>query len=131
MDSQYQPDFIVETVTEKSLVEIKDPEKVGSAEVQAKKRVPVMGCHHAQIHAAEHGEKASKYLLIPDDALNLMRRCRGSMRSSVIQAKRGRLCSSPCDACKSKFVSAWAVARKACGFTYGRSLRLSKEQPED
>ena len=69
-DSQYQPDFVVETATEKFLVEIKDPDEVDSAEVQAKKRAAVMWCAHASAHAAQHGGKAWRYLLVPDAALN-------------------------------------------------------------
>jgi type III restriction enzyme len=71
-DSQYQPDFVVETATEKLLVEIKDPEEVDSAEVQAKKRAAVLWCAHASAHATQHGGKMWRYLLVPDAALNAL-----------------------------------------------------------
>jgi type III restriction enzyme len=68
-DRQYQPDFIVETSANRLIVEIKDPEQIEDAEVQAKARAAVEWCQHASDHAAVHGGKPWRYLLIPDEAV--------------------------------------------------------------
>ena len=71
-DRQYQPDFVVETSTHRLLVEIKDVEEVDSIEVQAKARAAVQWCAHANAHAAMHGGKPWRYLLIPDEAVRYL-----------------------------------------------------------
>ncbi len=68
-DRQYQPDFIVETSTHRLIVEIKDPGQLEDDEVQAKARAAVEWCRHANAHAAAHGGKPWRYLLIPDEAV--------------------------------------------------------------
>jgi type III restriction enzyme len=68
-DRQYQPDFIVETSTHRLIVEIKDPEEIEDATVQAKARAAAAWCRHANGHAATHGGKPWRYLLIPDEAV--------------------------------------------------------------
>ncbi|WP_291156360.1 DEAD/DEAH box helicase [Gemmatimonas sp. UBA7669] len=68
-DRQYLPDFIVETSANRLIVEIKDPEQIVDTEVQAKARAAVEWCQHANAHAAVHGGKPWRYLLIPDEAV--------------------------------------------------------------
>lgn len=68
-DNLYQPDFIVETTSERLLVEIKAPDEVDNAEVQAKARAAVQWCAHATAHSVANGGKPWRYLLIPDEAV--------------------------------------------------------------
>ncbi len=68
-ERQYVPDFIVETATERLMVEIKDLEQVEDDEVKAKARAAVTWCGHATAHASVNGGKPWRYLLIPDAAV--------------------------------------------------------------
>ena len=68
-DRQYQPDFIVETSAHRLIVEIKDPEEIDDKDVRAKAQAAVEWCRHANGHAAVHGGKPWRYLLIPDEAV--------------------------------------------------------------
>jgi type III restriction enzyme len=65
-DHAYQPDFIVETSAERLLVEIKGEGEMDDDEVRAKARAAVRWCEHASAHAAAHGGKPWRYLLVPD-----------------------------------------------------------------
>lgn len=68
-ERQYLPDFIVETASERLLVEIKDPGEMEDGEVQAKARAAVLWCTHASVHAQAHGAKPWRYMLVPDEAV--------------------------------------------------------------
>ena len=66
--SEYTPDFVVETTTEKLLCEVKAVGKVDDAIVQVKKDAALKWCHYAN-EAAREG-KPWRYLLVPDAAIN-------------------------------------------------------------
>lgn len=66
----YQPDFVVETLTEKLILEPKRRSEVDDPEVLRKARSAVLWCHVAtEHHANPTGEKPWRYALIPDDAI--------------------------------------------------------------
>ncbi|MBS0338653.1 MAG: hypothetical protein JSS40_18000 [Proteobacteria bacterium] len=67
----YEPDFIVETRTDILMIEPKRADQIGLPEVQAKARAATRWCHHASEHAAQHGSKPWRYLLVPDTAIDL------------------------------------------------------------
>lgn len=66
----YEPDFVVETGTQKLIVEIKRLSDVDDVEVQAKADAAFTWCEYATQHEIEHGGKPWKYVLIPHDAVN-------------------------------------------------------------
>ena len=66
----YQPDFVVETKTEKLIIETKRASDIGDAEVQRKAAAAKLWCHIATDHHAKPlGEKPWRYALIPDTAV--------------------------------------------------------------
>ena len=65
----YEPDFVVETMDRKLLIEPKRRSEMGDEEVQAKARAAVRWRRYASEHAAKHGGKPWSYLLAPHDAL--------------------------------------------------------------
>ncbi|MHB8529799.1 MAG: DEAD/DEAH box helicase family protein [Caulobacteraceae bacterium] len=66
----YVPDFVVETTTEKLILEPKRRSEVEDPEVLRKARSAIHWCHMATEHAAEPvGGKPWRYALIPDDAI--------------------------------------------------------------
>lgn len=68
-DSSYEPDFIVETETEKLMCEPKRASEMEDAVVQAKARAAVTWCKNSTDHANANGGKPWSYLLIPHDAV--------------------------------------------------------------
>ncbi|MBL8215162.1 MAG: hypothetical protein JNK87_30870 [Bryobacterales bacterium] len=69
-DQQYEPDFAVETATEKLLCEPKRATEMTDEVVLAKARAAVEWCKHATEHAKSNGGKPWSYLLIPHDAID-------------------------------------------------------------
>ncbi|MDG2012337.1 MAG: hypothetical protein P8J33_02460, partial [Pirellulaceae bacterium] len=69
-DRSYEPDFVVETVSIKLLIETKARKDLGNADVQRKASAAVQWCEYATAHElqTEHG-KEWKYILIPHDAV--------------------------------------------------------------
>ena len=66
----YQPDFVVETKTEKLILETKRASDVADAEVQRKAAAAKLWCHIAtEHHARPLNEKPWRYALIPDNAV--------------------------------------------------------------
>ena len=63
----YEPDFVVETKSEKWLVEIKMRKELASSDVIAKANAAIEWCTHASAHELAHGGKPWLYLLVPDD----------------------------------------------------------------
>ena len=61
----YQPDFVVETKTEKFICEPKAEDEVDSEEVQMKARAGARWCKDATKHSLSYGGKPWSYLLIP------------------------------------------------------------------
>jgi type III restriction enzyme len=76
-DSSYEPDFIVETETEKLMCEPKRASELDDEVVQAKARAAVTWCHNATEHATANGGKPWSYLLIPHDAITASSTLRG------------------------------------------------------
>jgi len=68
-DESYEPDFVVETMTEKFLCEPKSAADMDDPEVQAKAKAAVEWCRHASEHERRHGGKPWTYLLIPHDVI--------------------------------------------------------------
>ena len=68
-DSDYEPDFVVETETEKLLCEPKRADEMGDETVLAKARAAATWCAHATAHEVENSGKPWRYLLIPHDAI--------------------------------------------------------------
>lgn len=65
----YDPDFVVETQTEKLLCEPKAANEMDDAEVQAKARAAEKWCRYASEHELANGGKPWSYLLMPHDAI--------------------------------------------------------------
>jgi type III restriction enzyme len=69
-DTQYEPDFVVETKTAKLICETKAKKDVEALDVQNKAKAAVKWCDYATIHEKQVGGKPWAYLLIPHDAVN-------------------------------------------------------------
>jgi hypothetical protein len=68
-DNNYEPDFVVETDTEKFLCEPKRADQLHDSTVLAKARAASRWCNHASSHELAHGGKQWRYLLIPHDQI--------------------------------------------------------------
>lgn len=68
-DKQYEPDFVVETKTEKFLCEPKQAKEMTDDAVLDKARAAVTWCTHATEHAKKNNGKPWRYLLIPHDGI--------------------------------------------------------------
>jgi len=68
-EASYEPDFVVETKTEKFLCEPKRANEMTDEIVLAKADAAVTWCKHATAHAKENGGKPWRYLLIPHDQI--------------------------------------------------------------
>jgi type III restriction enzyme len=68
----YQPDFVVETKTEKLILETKRRSDIADVDVQRKANAAKLWCYIAtDYHAKLHGEKPWRYVLIPDGAVQV------------------------------------------------------------
>lgn len=65
----YEPDFVVETIDEKLIVEVKARNELTDEIVQAKARAACQWVEHANKHAAENSGKSWRYVLIPHDEI--------------------------------------------------------------
>jgi type III restriction enzyme len=68
-DNDYEPDFVVETKTEKLLCEPKRADQMRDQVVLAKARAATTWCKHATSHEKDNGGKPWRYLLIPHNAI--------------------------------------------------------------
>lgn len=68
-DADYEPDFAVETKTEKLLCETKRADQLQDPVVLAKARAAATWCQHATKHERENGGKPWRYVLIPHDSV--------------------------------------------------------------
>jgi type III restriction enzyme len=68
-EDSYEPDFVVETITEKLLCEPKRASEMNDETVLAKADAAATWCKHATDHANENGGKPWRYLLIPHDQI--------------------------------------------------------------
>lgn len=69
-DHSYEPDFVVETDTEKFMCEPKRAADMEDPIVLAKAAAAIQWCKNATSHEAEHNGKPWSYLLIPHDAID-------------------------------------------------------------
>ncbi len=69
-NTQYEPDFVVETATRKYICEPKRASEMNDPIVQRKAEAAAIWCQHATQHAAQYGDKPWAYLLIPHDAID-------------------------------------------------------------
>lgn len=66
----YQPDFVVETSTEKLIIEPKQRDKINDPDVRRKSETAMLWCHRANEHYANvDGEKPWRYVLVPHDEI--------------------------------------------------------------
>ena len=68
-DEVYEPDFVVETETDKYLCEPKRADQMKQEDVLAKAEAAVAWCQRATAHEKTQGGKSWSYLLIPHDAI--------------------------------------------------------------
>jgi len=68
-EHQYEPDFVVETATDKFLLEPKAANQVDDPKVKAKAAAAREWCEAASKHARDNGGKPWSYILIPHDAI--------------------------------------------------------------
>jgi type III restriction enzyme len=68
-DADYEPDFVVETETEKLICEPKGADRMQDPVVLAKARAAATWCKHATEHEEANHGKPWRYLLIPHDAI--------------------------------------------------------------
>ncbi len=68
-DANYEPDFVVETETEKLICEPKGADRMQDPVVLAKARAAATWCKHAAAHEMANKGKPWRYLLIPHDAI--------------------------------------------------------------
>lgn len=69
-DADYEPDFAVETKTEKLLCETKRADQLQDPVVLAKASAAATWCRHATKHELAHGGKTWRYVLIPHDKVD-------------------------------------------------------------
>jgi len=65
----YEPDFVVETLTQKLICEVKKRDELEDDIVKAKAKAATKWCSTANRHAVETGGKRWRYVLIPDDQI--------------------------------------------------------------
>jgi type III restriction enzyme len=81
----YQPDFVVETETERLILEPKRRDLVKDPDVLRKARSAVLWCHIAtEHHAKKMGDKPWRYVLIPDDQIQASATLDGLLRTHTI-----------------------------------------------
>ena len=66
---EYQPDFVAETAERLLLLEPKQRKELHDPAVIAKRDAALQWCEHASAHAAGHGGKPWRYVLIPHDEI--------------------------------------------------------------
>lgn len=78
----YQPDFVVETETERLILEPKRRDLLNDPDVVRKTRAAVLWCHIAtEHHANKVSEKPWRYALIPDDQIQASATLEGLLSS--------------------------------------------------
>lgn len=85
-DADYEPDFVVETTSEKLLCEPKRLDQMQDPVVLAKARAAATWCTHATAHELASDGKPWRYLLIPHDAIADNMTAAGLAESYAFQA---------------------------------------------
>lgn len=70
-EGHYNPDFVVETATDKYICEMKSGGQTQESRVQAKAEAAEQWCEYATAHALEYGGKPWHYVLVPHDKVKL------------------------------------------------------------
>ena len=86
-DQSYEPDFVVETSTEKILCEVKLKDEIADADVQSKSHAAATYCKHASVHAKENVGKPWRYLLIPHNAVDASKTLAGLAATFTVKAQ--------------------------------------------
>lgn len=86
-DSQYEPDFVVETKTAKLICETKAAKDIETPDVQTKAKAAVKWCEYASLHEKACGGKPWAYLLIPHDAVNEAKTIQGLVAAFAQQSE--------------------------------------------
>ncbi len=86
-EDSYEPDFVVETRTEKFLCEPKRANEMTDEVVLAKGDAAATWCKHATVYANENGGKPWRYLLIPHDQIQDQMTLAGLAARYEIRAK--------------------------------------------
>lgn len=87
-DASYEPDFVVETKTEKYLCEPKSAGEMEDSEVLAKAKAATEWCGHATEHERRNGGKPWTYLLIPHDVITDSKTLNGLAATYAYLARR-------------------------------------------
>ena len=87
-DSQYEPDFVVETKAAKLICETKASKDIETVEVQNKAKAAVKWCEYATIHEKQVGGKPWAYLLIPHDAVNEAKTIQGLAAAFTLKPEK-------------------------------------------
>jgi type III restriction enzyme len=81
--SQYEPDFIVETVNCIYMIETKAANEVDDADVQEKSAAAIKYCNYATEFTAENGGKPWKYAIIPHDQVERNKSFKGVVVQNI------------------------------------------------
>lgn len=88
-DSNYEPDFVVETETEKLLCEPKARPDMTDAVVNDKANAAAIWCENASVHEAASGGKPWRYVLIPHDVITDNMTVAGLAQNHTVPAPKG------------------------------------------
>ncbi|QFU15149.1 hypothetical protein [Microvirga thermotolerans] len=86
---RYEPDFVVETTTEKLICEIKARNELDDPTVQAKAKAARTWVSYANEHARSNGGKPWRYVLIPGDAVTESASLTGLVSKYELQEIKG------------------------------------------
>lgn len=86
-DADYEPDFVVETTTEKLLCEPKATDRMTDPVVLAKARAAATWCKNATTHELANGGKRWRYLLIPQEAVADNMTVEGLAKNHTVEAE--------------------------------------------
>ncbi|HRR33876.1 MAG TPA: type III restriction endonuclease subunit R, partial [Kiritimatiellia bacterium] len=89
-EESYEPDFVVETTTEKFLCEPKRANEMTDEVVLAKADAAATWSKHATSHANENGGKPWRYLLIPHDQIQDQMTLAGLAARHEVRAEKGQ-----------------------------------------
>jgi type III restriction enzyme len=87
-DNDYEPDFVVETETDKLLCEPKRADQMKDPVVLAKARAAATWCEHATAHENDNKGKPWRYLLIPHDAIGDNMTVAGLLKNYAVAAAK-------------------------------------------
>ncbi|MBI3657849.1 MAG: DEAD/DEAH box helicase family protein [Acidobacteria bacterium] len=92
-DASYEPDFVVETKTDKFVCETKAANEMKDQDVLAKAKAAAEWCRHATEHEGNNGGKPWTYLLIPHDVITDNKTSQGLAATYAVQAGSAKIVS--------------------------------------